>query len=114
MAERVLGDGLRCEKLQQIIWPAGLGADTGEFSAPEGLTLDDSSRNPAVYIEVAHLKFSAGLVDVGRRKVLPELTTSQPHSSRSGPYHDIHYLPDVGHLFQVQHQLHTSLDCLRR
>ena len=72
MAQSVFGYCPRFEKLQQIIRPAGLGADAGEFEAAEGLAVDQGAGDVAIDIEVADAEFLARLFEcAGLREKMP-------------------------------------------
>src|SRR3990170_2690897 len=67
VAQGVLGNRPRFEKLKEVVRPAGLGADAGELQAAERLALDDGAGDAAVDVEVAHAEFLPRFFDMRRR-----------------------------------------------
>ena len=63
--QSVLGDRARQHELQKVFAAAGLGADSAEFEAAEGLAADQGAGDFSIHIEVADVELTFDLVDVG-------------------------------------------------
>ena len=65
-AHGVLGHAAGQQEFEQVVGPAGLGADPRELEPAERLAVDQGPGDPAVDVEVADAELAADPLDVGR------------------------------------------------